>query len=129
MKHLKFLVAAAIVAFLAGSGLAQAQRKVIFDVPFQFMAGDQVMQPGKYGVERAKTGGITIRDTSGKSGAVLMPLTALGLPEGTQSAHLVFDDVGGKMTLSEVWLGAGVDGWLVLATKEEHKHRAVNEAK
>ena len=127
MKHLKFTVAAAVVALLAGSGLANAQRKIIFDVPFQFMAGDQTMQPGKYGVERAKTSGITIRDTAGKSAAILMPLTSLGRPELPSSAELVFDDVGGKMTLSEVWLGQGTDGWLVLATKDEHKHRALRE--
>jgi len=129
MKHLRFVAAAAVLALLVGSGLAQAQRKIIFDIPFQFVAGDQTMEPGKYGVERAKTPGITIRDTAGKSAAILMPLTSLGRPELPSSAELVFDDVGGKMTLSEVWLGQGTDGWLVLATKSEHKHRALREVK
>jgi hypothetical protein len=127
MKHLRFLTAATVVALLAGSGLAQAQRKIMFDVPFPFMAGDQAMQPGKYGVEKGKTGGITIRDTGGKSGAVLVPLTSLGSPVDPKATALIFDEVGGKMALSEVWLGEGTAGWLVLASKADHQHRAVRE--
>jgi hypothetical protein len=125
MKQIKFLAAAVVLALLAGAGLAQAQEKVTADIGFKFMAGSVAMAPGKYNIERVANGAISVRDAAGKVSAILPTITTLGRHDTHTQTELVFDVVGATTSLSEVWFG-GLDGVLVLATKEGHKHQVVD---
>ncbi len=131
MKHQKFTLMLAVFALLVGSTLAQAQQKFVADIGFKFVAGTRAMAPGKYNIVRQPTGEITIRDVTGKasdeagkSGSVLLPLTSLGRREVPHS-ELVFDMLPDGPHLAEVWFSGGMDGLLVLATKEPHKHQVL----
>jgi hypothetical protein len=42
-----------------------------------------------------------------------------------EDAHIVFDVVGDKHMLSEIWI-PGEDGYLLLATKGKHGHKVIN---
>jgi hypothetical protein len=131
MKHRKLTFVLAALALLAGSGLAQAQGnqgKLAADIGFKFWAGSRAMAPAKYNIVLGSNGEITIRDVTGKasdaagkSGAVLIPITTLGRHDTNSMPGLVFDQLPDGPHLSEVWF-PGVDGMLLLATKEPHKH-------
>jgi hypothetical protein len=131
MKHYRLTFVLAAVALLAGTGLAQAQQKFVADIGFKFMAGTRAMAPAKYNIAQSASGEITIRDVTGKasdaagkSGVVLMAITSLGRHVVNESPELVFDQLPDGPHLSEVWF-PGVDGVLVLATKEPHKHQVL----
>jgi hypothetical protein len=131
MKHQKFMLISAVFALLAGSALAQAQQTFTADINFKFMAGTRAMAPAKYNIARQMNGEITIRDVTGKasdaagkSGAVLTSITSLGRHDTDKMPELVFDVLADGPHLSEVWF-PGVDGALVLATKEPHKHQVL----
>ncbi len=51
-------------------------------------------------------------------------LTGLGRHDKDVDTELVFDKIGGKFLLSEVWF-PGRDGYLLLATKDAHEHAVV----
>ncbi len=55
-------------------------------------------------------------------------LTRLGRHDRDAEPEIVFDKVGGKFLLSEVWL-AGEDGYILLTTKEQHDHRILGGSK
>ena len=48
-------------------------------------------------------------------------ITLLGRHDKDMDPEFVFDKVGGKLLLSEIW-GPGMDGVLVLATSGPHQH-------
>jgi hypothetical protein len=52
---------------------------------------------------------------------LLSCFTRLGRHDRDAEPEIVFDKLGGKFLLSEVWL-PGQDGYLLLTTKEQHDH-------
>jgi hypothetical protein len=131
MRYRRVTFVLALLALLVGSGVAQAQEKFVADIGFKFWAGSRAMAPAKYNISRDASGAITVRDVTGKpsdeagkSGAVLVAITSLGRHDMDKMPELVFDQLPDGPHLSEVWF-PGVDGVLVLATKESHKHEVI----
>jgi hypothetical protein len=55
----------------------------------------------------------------------MMPvITRLGRHDNDTDPELIFDKVGGKFLLSELWL-PDLDGFLVLNTPVDHEHRVL----
>ena len=50
---------------------------------------------------------------------------AAGIHTTKQDAHVVFDKVGDKYTLSEIWI-PGIDGFVLNMIKETHEHKILN---
>ena len=126
MRHQKFTLAVTMLALLVGCAFAQAQAKATVDIKFKFIAGTAAMAPGNYNIEQMSTGSVSIREAGGgKSSAVLPIITVLGRHDNDQFPELVFDLLPDGPHLSEVWFSGGVDGMLVLATKEPHKHQVL----
>ncbi len=116
-------IAALLLAFVAIPLVASAQNAVTAVIDFTVVAGGKEMAPGKYIIDAPMDGPVVLRGAAGSSG--LMPVvTTLGRHDLDKDPELVFDKVGGKMLLSEVWL-PGEDGLLVLATKGPHEHAVV----
>lgn len=96
------------------------------NIPFAFQVGNKTMPAGDYEIEidRAKEN-VKIRSTE-KKGPEAMELivTYLAKPAhgNADDTDIVFDKVGDKYILSEVWR-AGADGVLVHVTKGPHEHR------
>jgi hypothetical protein len=112
-------IAACVVAFVVGGAVAYGQT-VTADIGFPFVAGGKEMAAGKYSVEVTASGQVTL--TAPDRTRVLLPIvTMLGRHDRDADPEFVFDRVGGKLTLSEVWM-PGRDGCLVLITKESHDH-------
>ena len=111
-----------VVAFAMGGAMAHAQ-SVSAEITFPFAAGGKEMAAGKYSVDVAAD--FRLRLTGPAGVRVLMPvITLLGRHDKDADAEFVFDKVGGKTLLSEVWM-PGRDGYLLVATKERHEHTVV----
>jgi hypothetical protein len=120
MKRRAFVtIAALVVALVAGGATATAQTSVTAEVTFAFVAAGKDMPAGKYTFEVPATGPVTVR---GPGGSVVMPvITMLGRHDRDRDPELVFDKIGGKFILSEVWI-PDKDGVLLYGTKEIHDH-------
>ena len=115
-------IVALVVAFAAGSTMAYAQ-KFTAEIGFPFVAGGKDMAAGKYTVEVASTNATVL--FRGPTDVAYLPIiTALGRHDLDKDPEFVFDKIGGKFMLSEIWV-PGKDGYLVLATKSPHEHAVV----
>jgi hypothetical protein len=128
-KSLIVLGVVGLVVWLgAGSLRAQAAAtQLTVTVAFPFTAGKATLPAGEYIVERDNPTVIHIHnmDTKAAPLAVLMVETRLGaVPGADRPASLVFDHVGEKYVLSEVWL-PGEDGYLVSTTRGTHTHEVL----
>jgi hypothetical protein len=100
--------------------------RVIAKVPFAFIASGKTLPAGQY--EFLAEGEVMRVVGASKGNAVIVPvLTRLGagIHTSKQDSHVVFDEVAGVYTLSEIWL-PGEDGWLLSATKGKHQHKTVD---
>jgi len=107
-----------LALFVVSGVLAYAQTGTI-EIGFPFMAGGKAFAAGKYTVEMPNTNSILIRGAAGSS--LLMVITTMGRRDQGTDLELVFDKIGDKSFLSEVWF-PDKDGALVLSTKEAHQH-------
>jgi hypothetical protein len=123
------VVAAALLAVLALTGSTttaqtSAQRSAVVKVDFPFVVNGGDLPAGAYLFQIDKDQ-VLVRSQAGPGqGAMMGVLTRLGRHDNDSEPEIVFDKVGGKFLLSEIWLG-GEDGYLLLSTKEQHDHRVL----
>jgi hypothetical protein len=119
-------IAAAVLMVLAWTGTtafaqATAATSAVVKVDFPFVVKGEAMPAGTYLFQIDKDQ-LLVRSQAGASqGAMLGILTRLGRHDRDAEPEIVFDKLGGKFLLSEVWL-PGQDGYLLLTTKEQHDH-------
>jgi len=119
MKRRLVLFLAALL--VVGYGLAYAQTGTV-KIDFPFMANGKTLQPGTYTVTMPNDNAIAFDGPGGK--AMMVVLTMLGRHDQDTDLEVVFDVVNGKYLLSEVWFPER-DGYLLLSTKQAHKHAVV----
>ncbi len=117
MKHRMVIM---VLALFTVSGVIAFAQTANVEIGFPFMARDKDFPAGKYTVEVAQdTRSMVLRGASGS--VIMLVVTRLGRHDNDTDAELVFDKIGDKALLSEAWF-PGQDGYLVLTTKEAHKH-------
>jgi hypothetical protein len=117
-KRLLVLLAAAVVM---SWGLAYAQTGTA-KIDFPFMVGNKAYQPGTYSFSMVNDNAVAMEGPGGRS--IMVVLTQIGRHDLDMDLEVVFDVVNGKYLLSEVWFPEH-DGYLLLATKQAHKHAVV----
>jgi len=129
MPSLTGIATAALGFVLVGfAATASAQSLGKANIDFPFVAGKTQCASGSYAIE-AGGGKVVLRSQDPKGGTIAMlVITRLGRHDTDNATELVFDKVGGKFTLSEVWLGTG-DGYLVASTPGDHEHRVLGGSK
>jgi hypothetical protein len=125
MKRAPAIVAAvlAVLAWTGGTAFAQATaaNSAVMKVDFPFVVKGEAMPAGTYLFQIDKDQLLVRSQTGPGKGAMLGVLTRLGRHDRDADPEIVFDKLGGKFLLSEVWL-PGQDGYLLLTTKEQHEH-------
>ncbi len=114
------LVLAIALATAVASANAQSAKKVVADIPFAFVVGDQTLSAGEYTLKSttAPENGLLIQNAAGKSEA--MRLTFVIEPkQNRRSARLVFHRYGQSYFLAEVWTGAGNVGRHLMKSRQE----------
>ena len=112
---------------LSSPAVSGDQERMMVKVPHGFTVGEQLLPAGRYSVSctPGEPAELHLHDTAGSTCARLPVLTRLGQHSHDESkARMVFDQAGGKLYLSEVWL-SGEDGYLVLGTPKKHSHEIV----
>ncbi len=117
------------LAFVVGPAVADTHDEVVAKVPFKFVAAGKLQEAGAYEL-RVDVNEQTVELVPPKgSDEMMLVITRLASPAGRPSeGRLVFDKVGDRYTLSEIWM-PGMDGFLVHATKGTHAHETTPLAK
>jgi hypothetical protein len=120
------VIALFVLSVLATSLPAHAQGsvlKVASTIPFEFRVGDKSFPAGEYRIlhQPHQMPALRLESADGKVNMGLNPIERLARqhmadpPKGS----LVFDKVGEKRFLSEIWM-PGEDGYLLPPTKQAH---------
>jgi hypothetical protein len=124
----KMLALATVVVLLAtGSAFAQLTTAVHANVPFPFTVGAKVLPAGEY--KFAANPELTaVIVTSAKKGGPASDVVVLNYMSGEMNkspdSSVVFDEIGGKYTLSELWI-PGMDALVLNIVKSKHGHKTV----
>jgi hypothetical protein len=116
MKKLttKFMIATATLVVAAGFASAQTMTA---GIPFEFRAGNQVMAPGTYQVDRLATQtGVPIYkllDVHSRRSIALLAQASVDRRTGwtEENAKLVFACTSGSCALAELWSGSESHGY------------------
>ena len=102
------------------SANAQSNQKVVADIPFEFVAGNQTMSAGKYAFAResAPENGLVVRKDEMKISALLMT-SKIEPKSGETNARLIFHRYGERYFLVEVWSGANETGRQLAKSRQE----------
>ena len=114
-----------VALLLATSSFSAAQldpQQVSVDINFAFIASGTPMPAGKYHFQLPEQGPVVLTAAQGSKRVLFPVVTRLGRHDSDAEPELVFDKIGDKLYLSEVW-SPGADGFLLLGTKEKHDHR------
>lgn len=124
------LLALAALLVMAFPALGRAQEIAIVKIGFPFIAEGKAMPAGEYELQLNNDRSAFVLSAAPKgTGVFLTTLTRLAAPEPAGGdMRLVFDKVGDKLFLSEVWQ-PGEDGYLVFAAKEKHTHQMIKGQK
>lgn len=125
----RIMLALAIAGLMAlgtvYAGQASAE-SIKANIEFAFSAGGKMLPAGEYVFQKDDAASVFRIQGKGKTGDIVNIITSLtrDLHAEPQAASLVFDVVGNKYILSEIWI-PGYDGYLVQATKGHHTHKVV----
>ncbi len=118
---------------ILGASLAYGQSSTPvlgrLNIPFKFMVGTKEMPAGKY--EMLRQSGwetqLQLRNVqNGKSTFVsIIERLAETDPVEKHGARIIFDTVGDKKFVSEIWPANNSDGYLVGINKGEQEHKVV----
>ena len=113
----------AVGSLFAGQSTAEMLKAKI---DFAFVAGGKTLPAGEYEFRKDDATQTFRIQGAGSTGDIVNIITELsaGVRNNPQAASLVFDQVGDKYVLSEIWI-PGLDGYLVQVTKGHHTHKVV----
>jgi hypothetical protein len=122
MKKLttKLMIATAALVVVAGTASAQAMTA---SIPFEFRAGDKVMEPGTYRVDASQRTSIPVfwlsNAHSGPAIALLpqAPVDPKKAWEASGQGKLVFACASGRCSLAELYTGSGDHAYTIYRPK------------
>lgn len=125
-----FGVAAAAILSIPASAQGMDRKDIVANIEFKFYVGEVAFPAGAYTFSATNFGAddATIHPSGSQNTQTMPVITRLTHQEGlAQSAtsSLVFDNSGGRMFLSEIWIG-GRQGYLVRGRTAGHQDVAVN---
>ncbi len=118
LTMITLVIAIALATAVAAN--AQSAKKVVADVPFAFVVGDETFSAGEYTLKatNAPDNGLMIQSANGKSEALRLTFP-IEPKQNRRSARLVFHRYGQKYFLAEIWTGAGKVGRHLLKSRQE----------
>lgn len=113
----------ALPALYAGQSTSEAIKAKI---DFSFNAGGKTLPAGEYEFRKDDATQTFRIQGMGRTGDTVNIITELSgeVRMNPSFAGLVFDVVGDKYVLAEIWI-PGLDGYLVQVTKGHHTHKVV----
>ena len=129
MKARLLLIAGMAVLLLTWPGIGHAQMMIgaRANIPFPFIVKGTTLPAGQYNFlpgEDEQSIEIVPANKGKATEAVIMTRLSVREGAGNEDSHLVFDKIGDKYTLSELWI-ADMDGFLLNASNAKHTHQNV----
>lgn len=126
MRRRLFAVASLFVLSLGAVAVYAQRSRATVQIPFAFTAAANDLPAGTYyiGTDPANPSLIIIRSDKGDHKAMCPVITRLGASESPKP-RVVFDKVGEKRILSEIYL-PGADGFQLAGAASEHTHQQVS---
>jgi hypothetical protein len=122
LKGMTTLMIAAALVLVAGVATANGQsgNKLVAQVPFEFIVGDQILASGEYNVRTVTNAGDTlmIKNADAKDRAIRLT-SPTGHRTAKNYARLVFHRYGNRYFLSEVWMSDERVGRELRKSKQE----------
>lgn len=127
----QIIVAFALFSLLSTAGAfqavsAQVSGRVVVNVPFEFVAGDERLPAGRYTVSRVTRDSekaILIRGLDGRARAAAVLTHSINTAAAPDVAKLAFTQYGDRYFLAEVWTPDGAGGRAVPRSKSEKAPR------
>lgn len=110
--------------FVVSVNSQSASRRVVANIPFDFIVGDNTLPSGKYTVSAAASNSDAVRITSrdGRSSAMRLSNLVAAKIEN-RSAKMVFHRYGQRYFLAEVWSGGNYGHRLLQCRTERDLRR------
>ena len=117
------LIVVLAFATAVASANAQSTKKVVADIPFEFVVGDRTMASGEYILKAngMQSQALMIQSRDAKSSAIRLT-NAIERPRSQAhetKARLVFHRYGQRYFLAQVWSGADSTGRQLLESRQE----------
>lgn len=117
------LIVVLAFATAVASANAQSSNRLVADIPFEFVVGDQAMASGEYTLEATGMQGNALIILSRNAKCSAIRLTNVIAPASNQEdktrARLVFHRYGQRYFLAEVWSVADSTGRQLLKSRHE----------
>jgi hypothetical protein len=123
----RLIAGTSLLVLTLGVVAAYAQRpRATVQIPFDFVAGGTELTAGTYyvSVDNSNPNLIVVRSDKGDHKGLCNVITRLS-PSESSKPQVVFDKVGEKRILSELYL-PGLDGFQLAGTTSEHTHQKVS---
>jgi hypothetical protein len=101
-----------MVLLIGGMAYAQAEPRIIANIPFAFIAGNKTLPAGEYTIDRPNTNEPDLLLIRGAEKRVALFLNAQNLEAGQtpNKTELVFNEIGDRYFLSQVWVAGEETG-------------------
>lgn len=128
MKHMglrRLVLVGLAVALMVGLGFAQenlsekGSRTLKVDLPFPFMVGDTMLQPGKYEIERVAEWDFAVRMMGSSKVLANFATEPSDMAQSPMKGRVVFNIYGDKYFLSNVWFASEAYGYRLPRSKAE----------
>ncbi|HSB15201.1 MAG TPA: hypothetical protein VLE22_12140 [Bryobacteraceae bacterium] len=124
----RILIAAGLLALLSVADVCAETKLVRIEIPFRFIAGDQVLPAGVYRVAVDPAfNRMELRTEDGASGAFVSVYTAAKAP-ASDTGKLLFHGYGNTFFLQGVWAAGMTSGYKLPASKAEREMAKVRSA-
>jgi hypothetical protein len=107
----KILALSSLLALLVGGMVyAQAEPRIIANIPFAFIAGNKTLPAGEYTIDRPNSNepDLLLIRSADKHVAFFLNANNVQARQTPNKTELVFNEIGNKYFLSQVWM-AGDD--------------------
>lgn len=118
------------VLLAAAAALGQTPAAHIVNVSYEFNAGGKVLPAGRYRISATAEPMPLVKIEGMTNSSLVQVRTITTLAPGdtpSENLRLVFDKVGDRRFLSEVWFPRH-DGLLIHGTAQQHKHDVLKSA-
>lgn len=122
LKGFSMLMLVVGLAFVTAvvSANGQTSKRIVTNIPFEFVVGDHTMPAGQYEVRPMTIGGEALLISNRDANAAVVRLaTQLPAIKSNTQARLVFHCYGQRYFLAEAWSGGDSDGKLFQRSRQE----------
>ena len=128
-KRAMLMLSLMAVAVMLSARVAQAQDRVIANIPFDFAAGNTKLPAGEYTVKVVEaTRVLVLVNTADPNASLFIPANTAQANEIQTGSKLIFNRYGDRYFLSQVWMEGSSRGRQLPKSKSEKEMATVAKA-